>query len=79
MSIASTVNVHEAKTHLSRLLERVEAGESITIARAGRPVADLVPHMRTDLVFGALAGQLSYDPDRFDDVDPAINELFGVG
>ena len=42
-------------------------------------VADLVPHVRTDLVFGALAGQLSYDPDRFDDVDPAINELFGVG
>ena len=30
-------------------------------------------------IFGALAGQLSYDPDRFDDVDPAINELFGVG
>jgi prevent-host-death family protein len=37
------VNVHEAKTHLSRLLERVEAGEEIIIARAGRPVARLVP------------------------------------
>jgi prevent-host-death family protein len=37
------VNVHEAKTHLSRLLSRVEAGESVTIARAGRPVAKLVP------------------------------------
>lgn len=35
------VNVHEAKTHLSRLLARVEAGETITIARAGRPVATL--------------------------------------
>jgi prevent-host-death family protein len=37
------VNVHEAKTHLSRLLERVERGEEIVIARAGKPVAKLVP------------------------------------
>ena len=37
------VNVHEAKTHLSRLLQRVAAGEEITIARAGTPVARLVP------------------------------------
>lgn len=36
------VNVHEAKTQLSRLLERVEAGEEIIIARAGKPVARLV-------------------------------------
>jgi prevent-host-death family protein len=36
-------NIHEAKTHLSRLVERVEAGEEIVIARAGRPVARLVP------------------------------------
>jgi prevent-host-death family protein len=38
-----TINVHEAKTHLSRLLERVERGEEIVIARAGTPVARLVP------------------------------------
>lgn len=38
-----TVNVHEAKTHLSRLLARVEAGERILIARAGKPIAALVP------------------------------------
>jgi prevent-host-death family protein len=37
------VNVHDAKTHLSRLLERVEQGEEIVIARAGKPVAKLVP------------------------------------
>jgi len=37
----STVNIHEAKTHLSRLLERVESGETIVIARAGRPIAEL--------------------------------------
>ncbi len=37
------VNVHEAKTHFSKLLQRVAAGEEITIARAGVPVAKLVP------------------------------------
>lgn len=37
------VNVHEAKTHLSRLLEQVSQGEEILIAKAGRPVARLVP------------------------------------
>jgi len=41
------VNVHEAKTHLSRLLARVEAGERIVIARAGRPIAVLSPVERT--------------------------------
>ncbi|MDN5749190.1 MAG: type II toxin-antitoxin system Phd/YefM family antitoxin [Pseudonocardia sp.] len=40
------VNVYEAKTHLSKLLERVEAGEEIVIARNGRPVARLVPTQR---------------------------------
>ncbi len=37
------VNVHEAKTHLSRLLQRVENGEEITIARGNKPIARLVP------------------------------------
>ena len=37
-----TVNVHEAKTHLSRLLLQVEAGEEVVIARNGKPVARLV-------------------------------------
>jgi prevent-host-death family protein len=43
MKSSKVVNVHEAKTHLSRLLERVQAGEEVTIAKAGRPVARLVP------------------------------------
>jgi prevent-host-death family protein len=38
-----TVNVHQAKTHLSRLLARVERGEEIVIAKSGRPVARLLP------------------------------------
>lgn len=41
------VSVHEAKTHLSRLLQRVEAGEEVVIARGGRPVARLVPVAET--------------------------------
>lgn len=39
----TTVNVHEAKTHLSRILDRVAAGEEIVIAKSGKPVARLVP------------------------------------
>ena len=38
-----TINVHDAKTHLSRLLDRAHAGEEITIAKSGRPYARLVP------------------------------------
>lgn len=38
-----TVNIHQAKTQLSRLLKRVEAGEEVVLARAGKPVARLVP------------------------------------
>ena len=36
------INIHEAKTHLSRLLQRVAAGEELTLARAGKPVARLI-------------------------------------
>src|SRR5262245_15761536 len=41
--MSDTVNIHEAKTHLSRLLERVRRGATITIAKAGTPVALLIP------------------------------------
>jgi prevent-host-death family protein len=41
-----SVNVHEAKTHFSKLLERVQAGEEVVIAKAGEPVARLVPFAR---------------------------------
>lgn len=76
--MSTTVNIHDAKTQLSRLLAMVEAGESVTIARAGKPIADLVPHVRADIVFGTMAGQFEYDPDTFDDVDPDVLALFGV-
>jgi prevent-host-death family protein len=41
--VMTTVNVHQAKTHLSRLLEQVAAGEEVVIAKAGKPVARIVP------------------------------------
>ncbi len=57
---AEIVNVHAAKTHLSRLLERAEAGEEIVIGRAGKPIAKLVPYHaeRPKRVFGLLKGQI---------------------
>jgi prevent-host-death family protein len=41
--MADIVNVHEAKTHLSNLLEKVKSGQDIILAKAGRPIARLVP------------------------------------
>jgi prevent-host-death family protein len=60
------VNIHDAKTRLSQLIERVEAGEEIVIARAGRPVARLSP-LRAHLGprrLGRLDGQMRI-PDDF--------------
>jgi prevent-host-death family protein len=59
-----TVNVHEAKTHLSKLLERVEAGDEIIIARAGQPVARLIAFARPGRrVLGLDAGKGSIATD----------------
>ena len=69
------VNIHEAKTHLSRLLERVAGGERVVISKAGKPIADLVPHQAGAVTFGGLRGQLTYDDSSFD-VDPEIQAMF---
>ena len=74
--MTTVVNVHEAKCSLSKLLEAVERGERVIIARAGKPVADLVPHRKPDLVFGSAKGLIQYDSDTFDDVDPEIIAMF---
>ena len=71
-----TVNVHEAKTTLSRLLDRVASGERVVIAKAGKPVADLVPHTRTEIVFGTADHAIEFDSDAFDEPDAEVNELF---
>ncbi len=70
-----SVNIHEAKTHLSRLLEQVAAGERVVISKAGRPVADLVPHRAVTVTFGGLRGEIAYDDDAFG-IDPDIQEMF---
>ena len=44
----TTVNTHEAKTHLSRLLDRVLAGEDIVVARDGLPIARLIPYQQAE-------------------------------
>lgn len=74
--VTVVVNIHEAKTHLSRLLERVAAGEHVVISKAGRPVADLVPHREMSVRFGGLKGELSYDDADFTDPDPDIQRMF---
>jgi prevent-host-death family protein len=69
--MATVVNIHEAKTHLSRLLARVEAGERITIARAGKPIAILSPtnDRPPDRVPGMDKGKVIIHPN-FDDPIP---------
>jgi len=64
---SATINVHEAKTHLSRLLERVENGESITIARAGKPIAIMTTFhpAKLDRTLGREAGRI-WIADDFD-------------
>jgi prevent-host-death family protein len=62
-----TVNIHAAKTHLSRLVDAAAAGEEILIARAGRPVARLVPlqdiPVQPRRQLGRLAGQFTVPAD----------------
>ena len=63
-----TVNIHEAKTKLSSLIAEVEAGEEVVIARAGKPVAKLVPLVkprdsRPDRMPGFLKGKIKMHPD----------------
>ena len=70
----TTVNIHEAKTHLSRLLERVQAGEEITIAKAGKPIAVLsgIRHRPKDRVPGMDKGKVIIHPT-FDDPIPEFD------
>ena len=69
----SVVNVHEAKTHLSRLLARAEAGEEVVIARNGNPIARLVPFENRPGIrrFGAMKGRLVVDASFFEPLPEA--------
>ena len=65
-----SVNIHEAKTHLSRLLELVELGEPVVIARNGRPIARIVPFRGEVREPGRLKGKIRIGDD-FDAPLPA--------
>lgn len=74
----ATVNMHEAKTHLSRLVQRVEAGEEVTISRAGTPVARLVPldDQPPRRQLGLLRGKI-WIADDFDDDEEIVAQFEG--
>jgi len=72
------VNIHEAKTHLSKLLERVALGEEVIIAKAGKPVAKLVqfetePPKRT---LGSARGDFKVPDEFFDPLPKEFEDLF---
>ena len=75
MGMTVNVNIHEAKTHLSRLLEQVAAGERVVISKAGTPIADLVPHQAATVTFGGLKGEVAYSDQAFG-LDPDIQRMF---
>ncbi len=78
--MARVTNIHEAKTHFSKLVERAEAGEEIVIGRAGRPVARLVPFDRPigGRQPGLLRGRIRMSPD-FDETPDDLVALFEHG
>lgn len=66
--MSKTVNVHEAKTNLSRLIARALAGEDVVIARAGKPAVRLVPVAPRSRAstFGIARGKIDTPPEFFD-------------
>ena len=71
------INVYEAKTHLSKLLDRVAEGEELVLGRAGRPIARLVPYreVRQPRKPGRLAGRVWIAPD-FDETPEDVIAAF---
>ena len=74
-----TVNMHEAKTHLSQLVEKAAGGEPFVIAKAGRPMVKVIPldEAATPRRLGFMEGQIRV-PDDFDQMgQEAILAMFG--
>ena len=71
------MNIHEAKTHLSRLVERAAAGEEIVISKAGKPMAKLVPYVKEVVprVGGFLQGQIWESPDCWEPDEELISAM----
>ncbi len=72
------VNIHEAKTHLSKLLERVVLGEEVVIAKAGKPIAKLVPISTKPKkrVVGSAKGEFVVPDDFNNPLPKEIEDLF---
>jgi len=71
------VNIHDAKTQLSKLLEQVQSGEDVVIAKAGTPIARLIPYVAPKHKIaapGAMAGEIWMA----DDFDASLDDLFDV-
>ena len=69
--MSEIVSIHAAKTNLSKLVARAEAGEEIIIARGNKPVAKLVPIApKPKRVFGSLRGKFEIGPEFFDPLPP---------
>ncbi len=73
-------NIHETKTHLSQLLNKVMAGEEVVIAKAGKPFAKIVPfeESKKPRVPGALKGKI-WIADDFDETSPELIAAFEDG
>jgi len=76
-----TINIHAAKTHLSRLVEEAAAGEEIIIAKAGKPVARVVALEKPAFgkAFGALKGRIHASRDFDAPLPPDVLTRFGTG
>lgn len=75
--MSKPINIHEAKTHLSRLVEQAALGKEIIIAKAGKPMARLVPLVAASRAkkYGLLEGRFKV-PDDFDALNPELLALF---
>lgn len=71
------VNIYQAKTQLSKLIEQALEGKEVIIAKAGKPVVKIVKYKKKlqPRKFGLLKGKI-FIPDNFDDEDEEINKLF---
>jgi prevent-host-death family protein len=77
---AVEVNIHEAKTQLSRLIEQALRGEEVIIAKAGRPVARLIPIQKRKPILGSARGTIEFQPGWDDPLsDKEMEEIFGQG
>lgn len=74
------LNIHQAKTHLSKLIEQAVGGESIVVAKAGKPMVQLVPvgQPGEPRQLGLLSGQVKEAPDCWADDEQVIEWFYGA-